>query len=185
MASRFSLWNFFALLELQNLVSAYFPRAVMPPDVNQIMRTHIAVSCQISINAGRGGGGSNNNIFEVKYIFLPSFLQENYTNRLYFLPFWGQHRCWRCVGLKSSGKVSKFVKPLERMESRDVLGKIWCKTFHERDFCGCQPSILGELARTNMRRMNTKVLGNMSKYWTTKVINTMSYLHIFNKTKKY
>ena len=46
--------KFFALLELQNLVSAYFPRAVMPPDVNQIMRTHIAVSCQISINAGRG-----------------------------------------------------------------------------------------------------------------------------------
>ena len=31
------------------------PRSVMLlPDVNQIMPTHIAVSCQISINAGRG-----------------------------------------------------------------------------------------------------------------------------------
>ena len=27
-----------------------------PPDVNQIMRTHIAVPCQIGINAGRGRG---------------------------------------------------------------------------------------------------------------------------------
>ena len=132
-----------------------------------------------------GGGGSNNNIFEVKYIFLPLLPSRKLYGQTHFLPFWGQHRYWCCVDLKSLGKVWKVVIPLERMESRDVLGKIWCKTFHERDFCGCQPSILGELARTNMRRMNTKVLGNMSKYWTTKVINTMLNLYIFNRTKKY
>ena len=46
-----------ALHKPTSLVTAYFPRSVMRlPDVNQIMRTHIAVPCQIGINAGRGEG---------------------------------------------------------------------------------------------------------------------------------
>ena len=44
-----------ALHKPTSLATAYFPRSVMRlPDVNQIMRTHIAVPCQIGINAGRG-----------------------------------------------------------------------------------------------------------------------------------
>ena len=84
---------------------------------------------------------------------------------------------------KGRGEVCVCVKgSLENFQKRrKFLKKIESGTFHGRDFCGCQPSIPGVLARTNMRRRNTKVLSNTSNYWTTEVINTLSNLYIFNK----
>ena len=42
-----------------------------------------------------------------------------------------------------------------------VVGKIQSSTFHGRDFCGCQPSILAALARTRPE--------DHPKYSTTRV----------------